>query len=73
LPLALLRGRGQLLEIRMNDLCFSMEDADSFLNSGMGLNLAAQVVKALHNKTEGWIAGLQMAALSLRESASLQE
>lgn len=73
LPLALLRGRGQLLEIRLDDLRFSMEDAESFLNSGWGLNLAAQAVEALNGKTEGWIAGLQMAALSLREAASLRD
>ena len=73
LPLALLRGRGQLLDIRLNDLRFSNEDADSFLNSGMGLNLEAQAVNVLNGKTEGWAAGLQMAALSLQEIASSQD
>jgi len=70
LPLALLRGRGQLLEIRQNDLRFSTKDAGSFLNSGMSLNLSSRAVEALNQKTEGWIAGLQMAALSLREAAT---
>ncbi len=73
LPLALLRGRGQLLEVRLDDLRFSSQDADSFLNSGWGLNLAAQAVETLNGKTEGWIAGLQMAALSLREAAASQD
>jgi LuxR family maltose regulon positive regulatory protein len=73
LPLALLRGRGQLLDIRLNDLRFSNEDANSFLNSGMGLNLDAQAVNALNGKAEGWAAGLQMAALSLQEAAASQD
>jgi LuxR family maltose regulon positive regulatory protein len=72
LPLALLRGRGQLLAIRLDDLRFSNEDAAAFLNAGMGLNLEAQAVNALNGKTEGWAAGLQMAALSLRETAASQ-
>jgi LuxR family maltose regulon positive regulatory protein len=70
LPLALLRGRGQLLEIRMNELRFSIDDAASFLNLGMGLGLGRQALATLYGKTEGWIAGLQLAALSLREAAS---
>ncbi len=73
LPLARLRGRGRLLEIRMHELRFSLEDAQAFLNAGMGLALDPQAVQLLHGKTEGWIAGLQMAALSLREAASLQD
>jgi LuxR family maltose regulon positive regulatory protein len=73
LPLALLRGRGQLLDIRLNDLRFSNEDASAFLNAGMGLNLEAQAVNALNGKTEGWAAGLQMTALSLRETAASQD
>jgi LuxR family maltose regulon positive regulatory protein len=73
LPLALLRGRGQLVEIRLNDLRFSTQDADNFLNSGMGLDLPIQAVEALNQKTEGWISGLKMAALSLQEAASLQD
>jgi len=69
-PLALMRGRGQLIEIRQKDLRFTTEDADTFLNMGMGLNLNSNEVDGLNQKTEGWIAGLQMAALSLREVAS---
>ncbi|NMB90078.1 MAG: AAA family ATPase, partial [Chloroflexi bacterium] len=66
LPLALLRGRGQLLEVRLNDLRFSDQDAGAYLQASLGLDLAAPLVQALNHKTEGWIAGLQMAALSLR-------
>jgi LuxR family maltose regulon positive regulatory protein len=66
LPLALLRSRGQLLEIRQDDLRFSAHEAGSFLNTGMGLSLAPQAVEALHARTEGWVAGLQLAAVSLR-------
>lgn len=73
LPLALLRSHGQLLEIRMNDLRFSTEEASAFLNSGMGLNINNQIVEALNQKAEGWIAGLQLAAISLREAASLED
>jgi len=70
LPLALLRGRGQLLEIRLSDLRFSDEDAGQYLNAGGGLQLEASSVRALNQKTEGWIAGLQMAALALRDNAA---
>lgn len=73
LPLALLRSRGQLLEFRLSDLRFSVEDTDAYLNAGIGLNLDAVWVNTLNQKTEGWIAGLQMAALSLREAASIQD
>ncbi len=66
LPLALLRGRGQLLEIRLSDLRFSSEEAQAYLNEGMKLALPSPAVNTLNDKTEGWIAGLQMAALSLQ-------
>jgi LuxR family maltose regulon positive regulatory protein len=70
LPLALLRSRGQLAEIRINDLRFSVLEADAFLNDCWRLNLALQAVKTLQDKIEGWAAGLQMAALSLQEAAA---
>jgi LuxR family maltose regulon positive regulatory protein len=66
LPLALLRGRGQLLEIRLADLRFSNEEAAAYLNVGMRLALPSTDVDALNAKTEGWAAGLQMAALSMQ-------
>lgn len=66
LPVARLRGRGQLTELRLVDLRFTHEEAAAFLNQAMGLALSAQDVAALASCTEGWIAGLQMAALSLQ-------
>ena len=66
LPLARLRARGQLMELRAEDLRFDASEAAEFLNRGMGLALSAETVAALENRTEGWIAGLQLAAISLR-------
>jgi LuxR family maltose regulon positive regulatory protein len=70
ISLALLRGRDQLVEIRMGDLRFSIEESAGFLNQGMALGLADEDVSALEARTEGWIAGLQMAALAIRTLAS---
>ena len=64
LPLARLRGRGELLELRAADLRFTAEEADAFLNHVMGLDLDPAHVAALEHRTEGWAAGLQLAALS---------
>jgi LuxR family transcriptional regulator, maltose regulon positive regulatory protein len=66
LPLARLRSRGQLTELRAADLRFTPTEAQDFLNRVMGLELNAGEVDALEDRTEGWIAGLQLAALSLR-------
>lgn len=66
LPLARLRGRRQLAEIRSGDLRFTPDEAAAFLNAVMGLNLEANDVAALEARTEGWIAGLQLAALSVQ-------
>lgn len=66
LPLARWRGRGQLLELRQQDLRFTPAEAASFLNQTMALSLAAADVETLNRRTEGWIAGLQMAAVSLQ-------
>jgi LuxR family transcriptional regulator, maltose regulon positive regulatory protein len=66
LPLARLRARGQLTELRAADLRFTPAEAAAFLNSAMGLDLSAGEIAALEERTEGWIAGLQLAALSLR-------
>ncbi len=66
LPLSRLRVRRQLTELRAADLRFTNEEAASFLNNMMGLQLSIQTVAALEQRTEGWIAGLQMAALSLQ-------
>ena len=66
LPLARLRVRGQLTELRAADLRFTPTEAAEFLNQVMGLNLSADDVAALDTRTEGWIAGLQLAALSMQ-------
>ena len=66
LPLARLRARGQLTELRAADLRFTPAEAAEFLNQVMGLNLSAEDIAALETRTEGWIAGLQMAALSMQ-------
>jgi LuxR family maltose regulon positive regulatory protein len=66
LPLARLRARGQLTELRAADLRFTPAEAAEFLNRVMGLNLSADDIAALEARTEGWIAGLQLAALSMQ-------
>jgi LuxR family maltose regulon positive regulatory protein len=66
LPLARLRARGQLTELRVTDLRFTASEAAEFLNHKMGLKLSAEDVTALEVRTEGWIAGLQLAAISLQ-------
>ena len=66
LHLARLRARGQLTELRAADLRFTPAEAAEFLNPVMGLNLSAEDVAALDKRTEGWIAGLQLAALSIQ-------
>jgi len=72
LPLARWRMRGQLLEIRDRDLRFSWEETASFLSQAIGHPLSEEDLAILQNHTEGWIAGLQLAALSLsrREDVS---
>lgn len=67
LPLARLRARGQTVELRAADLSFTEGEAAQFLNEVMGLRLDSGAVAALEERTEGWIAGLQMAALSMRD------
>src|SRR5881396_2602084 len=66
LPLARLRARGHLTELRAVDLRFTPSEAAAFLNQVMGLKLSAEDIAALEKRTEGWIAGLQLAALSLQ-------
>ena len=66
LPLARLRSRGELVEVRAADLRFTPAEAGDFLNQVMGLDLADSDVTALEARTEGWAAGLQLAALSMR-------
>ncbi|HZG67263.1 MAG TPA: hypothetical protein VEZ12_10995, partial [Herpetosiphonaceae bacterium] len=66
LPLARLRVRGQMTELRAADLRFTAAEAAAFLKEVMGLDLAAADIAALDERTEGWIAGLQLAALSMQ-------
>jgi LuxR family transcriptional regulator, maltose regulon positive regulatory protein len=66
LPLAKWRARGQLTELRAADLRFTTSEAAKFFNQAMGLDLSEDDISALENRTEGWIAGLQMAALSMQ-------
>ena len=66
LPLARLRARGELVETRAADLRFTADEAAAYLNEMMGLELSAGDVTALEGRTEGWIAALQLAALSMQ-------
>ncbi|MEW6730603.1 MAG: LuxR C-terminal-related transcriptional regulator [Acidobacteriota bacterium] len=67
LPLARWRVRGQLVEIGFQDLRFTHEETAAFLDQVMGLKLTTEAISQLEERTEGWVAGLQMAALSLRK------
>jgi LuxR family transcriptional regulator, maltose regulon positive regulatory protein len=66
LPISRLRARGQLTELRAADLRFTPAEAAEFLNRVMGLDLSAEDIAALDKRAEGWIAGLQLAALSMK-------
>ena len=66
LPLARLRARSHLTEVRAADLRFTASEASAFLSQVMGLSLSAEDIAALEDHTEGWIAGLQLAALSMQ-------
>jgi LuxR family maltose regulon positive regulatory protein len=73
-PLARYRARGQLTEVRAADLRFTPDEAAEFFNGMMGLKLAPETIAALEARTEGWIAGLQLAAVSLQgHNAALQD
>ena len=67
LPLARLRARGQLVELRQDALCFLPEEVAEFSNRAMGLALSPEQLAFLERQTEGWISGLQLAAVSLRD------
>jgi LuxR family maltose regulon positive regulatory protein len=72
LPIARLRGRGQLTELYAADLRFTPNEARAFLNEVVGLDLSAEHVAVLEKRTEGWVAGLQLAALALRGTLSVR-
>jgi LuxR family maltose regulon positive regulatory protein len=71
LPLARMRARGELTELRAAELRFTPDEAAAFLNDVMGLAIPADDVAALETRTEGWIAGLQLAALSMQGRADV--
>ena len=71
LPLARLRAQGQLTEVRTADLRFGSAEASAFLQAVMGLDLPAEAIATLEQRTEGWIAGLQLAGLSLQGRADV--
>ncbi|MBE0669937.1 MAG: winged helix-turn-helix transcriptional regulator [Anaerolineales bacterium] len=73
LPLGRWRVRGQLTEIRADDLRFKKEEAAQFLIQTMGLSLSAEDIRTLEARTEGWVAGLQLAALTLQKSTNSSE
>jgi LuxR family maltose regulon positive regulatory protein len=66
LPLARLRARGELSEVRAADLRFTLDEAAAYLDEAMGLDLSDTDIAALEGRTEGWIAALQLAALSMQ-------
>lgn len=73
LPIARLRGRGLLVEIRQAELCFTPDEAADFLNQIMNLDLSLEDVGTLTRRTEGWIAGLQLAAVSIQGLAAAED
>lgn len=72
-PLSKLRVRNQLVELGGSDLSFSLDETKTFLNSSMDIELTAKQVERLKMRTEGWVAGLQLAALSLRTQSDVDE
>jgi LuxR family maltose regulon positive regulatory protein len=66
LPIARLRARGHLTEIRQNDLRFTQQECANFLRTVMGKSISLEDMEALERRTEGWIAGLQLAAISMQ-------
>jgi LuxR family maltose regulon positive regulatory protein len=72
LPLARMRVRDQLVEIRVDDLRFTSTESAAFFNQVIGLALSDEDVSALEERTEGWIAGLQLAALAMHTPSSMQ-
>jgi LuxR family maltose regulon positive regulatory protein len=73
LPLARLRAHNQLTEIRARDLRFTRQDAERFLNEVLGLSLSRADITSLHDKTEGWVAGLQLVAVAVQSSLPVRD
>jgi LuxR family maltose regulon positive regulatory protein len=72
LPLARMRARDQLVEIRVDDLRFTSTESTAFFNQAIGLALSDENISALEERTEGWIAGLQLAALAIQTPRSMK-
>ena len=72
-PLARWRARGRMHEVRAADLRFETDETEAFLNNRMGLHLSSEDLTALTTRTEGWITGLQLAAISLRSRGDASE
>lgn len=73
IPLGRLRASEELVEIRGSDLAFTLQEAEGFLNGAIGLGLSAGELAILQARTEGWPAGLYLAALGLRASADREQ
>ncbi|WP_300465115.1 LuxR C-terminal-related transcriptional regulator [Desulfobacula sp.] len=73
IPMANLRAKNELNEFRASDLCFSFEDAFVLFNDIMSLNLPNKHIQMLESLTEGWVAGLKLAALSMRDSENIDD
>jgi LuxR family maltose regulon positive regulatory protein len=71
LPISSLRAQSQLIEIRTEDLCFSTAETETLLNRLLGIQIDASTVAALEKKTEGWVTGLRLAALSMRQQTDI--
>jgi LuxR family maltose regulon positive regulatory protein len=71
LPLSRLRVRNQLVDIRADQLRFNLDEIPTFLNSMMGLTLSSEDLSAMEARTEGWIAGLHLAALSMQNNKNI--
>ncbi len=71
-PLSRLRVRGQMTEIRARELCFTLDEARDFFSQSMNLDLSTETIKILEERTEGWAAGLQLAALALQNEPDQQ-
>ncbi len=72
-PLARYRAAGRMIELRESDLRFLNEEISQFLNNEMGLDLDNSIITALEKRTEGWIAGLQMAAISMQNRNEVEQ
>jgi LuxR family maltose regulon positive regulatory protein len=73
MPIARLRAREELLEVRAGELAFSLEETEAFLNEALELGLEPRLVRILHERTQGWPAGLYLAYLSLRVAPDAAE